>query len=83
MIKVKISEKTERILEFVVIGLIMGITEDLLAVWLATGEPITWDILWIVILVALPFAFVSEYVVDHPRFWRSAFGIRRRKNGDQ
>ncbi len=29
---IKISEKTERILEFIVIGLAMGISEDLLAV---------------------------------------------------
>jgi len=73
----RISERTERIIEFVVIGLVMGITEDLLAVWLSTGEPITLEVLGIVILIALPFAFVSEYVVDHPKFWKNAFGLKR------
>jgi hypothetical protein len=34
--------------------------------------------LGIVFAIALPFAFVSEYVVDHPKFWRTAFGIRRK-----
>jgi len=77
---IKISEKTERILEFIVIGLVMGISEDLLAVWLSTGEPITWNVLGVVVLIALPFAFISEYIVDHPKFWRTAFGIGR-KNG--
>jgi hypothetical protein len=74
----KISERAERLIEFMVIGLAMGVTEDLLAVWLATGEPITWHVLGIVFAIALPFAFVSEYVVDHPKFWRTAFGIRRK-----
>ena len=73
---VKISERSMRIIEFLVIGLIMGVTEDLLAVWLSTGEPITWSVLGIVIAVALPFAFVSEYVVDHPKFWKRTLGIK-------
>ena len=74
----KISDRTERLMEFLVIGLAMGICEDLLAVWLTTGEPITWSVFGIVFLIALPFAFLSEYVVDHPKFWRTAFGIRRK-----
>jgi hypothetical protein len=76
---IKISERTERIIEFALIGLVMGISEDLLAVWLSTGEPITWRVLGIVLLVALPFGFLSEFVVDHPKFWRAAFGIRRKR----
>jgi hypothetical protein len=65
----RISARSMRIMEFLVIGLVMGISEDLLAVWLSTGEPITWSVLGIVIAVALPFAFLSELVVDHPKFW--------------
>lgn len=67
------SVKKLRFLEFLLIGLIMGTGEDLLAVILATGEPFTWKILGVVFLVALPFAFISEYVVDHPKFWRIFF----------
>ena len=74
----RISDRTERLIEFVVIGLVMGITEDLLAVWLSTGEPITWHVLLIVVAIALPFAFLSEFVVDHPKFWKRAFGIERK-----
>ncbi len=77
---IKISERTERLLEFIVIGLVMGVAEDLLAVWFSTGEPITWNVLAIVFVIALPFAFISEYVVDHPKFWRAAFGIKRKES---
>ena len=72
----RVSERTRRILEFLVIGLVMGVTEDLLAVWLTTGEPITWSVFGIVVAVALPFAFLSEYVVDHPEFWKRTIGLR-------
>ena len=74
----RMSDRTERIIEFVLIGLLMGVSEDLLAVWLVTQEPISWNVLIIVVAIALPFAFVSEYVVDHPKFWRTAFGIKRK-----
>ena len=67
-----------RLIEFLIIGVVMGTIEDLLAVVFATGEPINFRILWVVFLVALPFAFVSEVVVDHPRFWERIF---RRKEG--
>lgn len=62
-----------RILEFLVIGVIMGVVEDLIAVLLATDSKFSWDIVWIVFLVALPFAFISEIVVDHPKFWSKIF----------
>ena len=75
----KISDRTERLVEFLVIGLAMGITEDLLAVWVTTGEPITWSVFEIVVAIALPFAFLSELVVDHPKFWKRAFGIERKE----
>ena len=78
---IRVSERARRTLEFLVIGLVMGVTEDLLAVWLSTGEPITWSVLGIVIVVALPFAFLSEYVVDHPKFWQNAIGLRLKNPG--
>ena len=77
----RISERAQRTMEFLVIGLVMGVTEDLLAVWLSTGEPITWSVLGIVIVVALPFAFLSEYIVDHPKFWQRTIGLRLKKPG--
>ena len=72
------KSKKLRILEFVLIGVIMGTTEDLLAVILATDADFTWGILWIVLMVSIPFAFISELVVDHPKFWKIFF-----KNGEK
>jgi hypothetical protein len=51
-------------LEFLVFGIAMGVTEDLIAVTLATGEPFTWRIFFIVVLVAIPFAVIGELIVD-------------------
>jgi len=53
-----------RLIEFFIIGVIAGVTEDLIAVYATTGQ-FSLKILWIVILVALPFAIISELIVDH------------------
>lgn len=58
-----------RFLEFLVIGVAMGLVEDLLAILLATDAEITPHVIIIVLIVAIPFAALSELVVDHPRFW--------------
>ena len=56
----------------------MGTTEDLLAVILATDADFTWGVLGIVLMVSILFAFISELVVDHPKFWKIFF-----KNGEK
>ncbi len=53
-----------RLSEFFIIGILMGTAEDLIAVYASTGE-FNWHILWIVALVAVPFAIISELIVDH------------------
>lgn len=68
-------EKVERFLEFLVIGVALGLVEDLLALKLATGAEIDLRVIGIVLLVAVPFAAFSELVVDHEDFplWRKVF----------
>lgn len=56
--------------------MIMGMAEDIIAVYLSTGKRITFRVVWIIFLVALPFAIISEYVVDHPRFWKTIFRMK-------
>lgn len=71
------TKRRLRILEFLIIGLGMGVIEDLLAIFLATDSQINWRVIYVVIAVAIPFAFISEVVVDHPRFWEKIFkGIK-------
>lgn len=62
------KKHVERFLEFLVVGVVLGVTEDLLAVKFATGEEITPEIVLIVFAVALPFAAFSELFVDRQDF---------------
>jgi hypothetical protein len=64
----EMKERTARLLEFLVVGIGMGITEDVLAIWLVSGESVELKDMWLVLTIALPFAFISEWVVDHPDF---------------
>ncbi|MDH5596738.1 MAG: hypothetical protein OEY44_01430 [Candidatus Peregrinibacteria bacterium] len=57
-------KRIEIFAEFLIFGVAMGLAEDLIALKLATGEPITLKIVGIVTLVAIPFAVVGELVVD-------------------
>ena len=63
-----IGRRTEIFLEFFVFGVLMGITEDVIAIFIATGEPITITVVVIATLVAIPFAVFSELIVDRFNF---------------
>ncbi len=56
-------------LEFLLVGVVFGLAEDLLAIAFATDAKITWEVVGIVFLVSIPFAIISELIVDHPKFW--------------
>lgn len=53
-----------RFLEFLLVGFIMGIAEDLIAIHFATDATITMEVVVVAALVALPFAIFSELIVD-------------------
>ncbi|WP_292487641.1 hypothetical protein [Methanohalobium sp.] len=58
----------ERFLEFLIVGIGMGVVEDLLAVKIATGVMIDLEVILIVTLIAIPFAAFSELIVDREDF---------------
>ena len=62
------AKKLEVMFEFLIFGIIIGITEDLIAIKLATGEPITLRIVGIIVLIAIPFAIVGEMIADNIDF---------------
>lgn len=64
------NKRLEVFLEFLIFGIAMGIVEDLIAVTLVTGEPITWRTIFIITLVAIPFAAIGELIVDRIEFTR-------------
>lgn len=55
------------ILEFFVVGILLGIVEDLIAIKFSTDAVLTWKTVGIAALVAFPFAFFSEIIVDQAR----------------
>ena len=57
-----------RFLEFFIVGIVLGVAEDLIAIFLVTNEPIDFRVFWIAFFVALPFAVFSELIVDHEKF---------------
>jgi len=64
----KRAKRLEVLFEFLVFGIAIGIIEDILAVKFATGEPITWEIIGIVVLIAIPFAIIGELIADNIDF---------------
>lgn len=62
------SQRIARFIEFLFIGIGMGVTEDIIAIAVTTDADITPEMIGIAVVVALPFAVLSELVVDHPAF---------------
>ncbi|MFB6159743.1 MAG: hypothetical protein ABEJ61_01030 [Haloferacaceae archaeon] len=62
------ERRLARFVEFLVIGIGMGVVEDVVAIAVTTDAAITPATIGVVVLVAFPFAFLSELVVDHPAF---------------
>ncbi len=68
------SKRLEAFFEFLIFAILIGITEDLIAIKLATGEPITPRIVGIIVLIAVPFAIVGEiiaYKIDFVKLSRN------------
>ena len=64
-----IRKKTLRIIEFLIIGVLFGLIEDVIAVRAVSDVMIDFRVLMTILAVAVPFAIISELIVDHPRFW--------------
>lgn len=58
------SRIRNRLIEFFIVGLLMGVTEDLLAILLATDAELNLKVVAVAALVAFPFAIISELIVD-------------------
>jgi len=74
----KINTKL-RILEFVLAGILMDLAENAITIKLTTGESLTYEMLFIALAVVVPFAVLTEVIIDHPQFWPrllSFFNIR-------
>lgn len=62
--KTRLRKKLEIFFEFLIFGILMGVTEDLIAIRATTDADFTLRTLWVVTLVAIPFAIFGELIVD-------------------
>ena len=75
-----ISSRRIRFLEFFTVGVVMGLVEDIIAVHFATGEKITPKVILIILPIAVIFALISEYLVDHPHFWEKLLNVKEKNS---
>ena len=61
-------KKIEVMIEFLLFGILIGITEDLIAIRITTGASITSEMVVIIILIAIPFAIIGEVIADNIDF---------------
>jgi len=59
-----------RILEFIIIGLIANSLDNIVAIRYAAGVSLTPAVFAKLFLFVVPFAILSELIVDHPNFWK-------------
>lgn len=59
-----------RLIEFLIFGLIFNTLDNLIAVKYGAGAGITPAVLTRILLFVVPFAVLSELIVDHPNFWK-------------
>ena len=72
--------RLEILVELIMFGIVVGIIEDLIAIKLTTGDPITFKVVAIVVAVAIPFAVLGEVVfdrIDLTRILKRMFGKKR------
>jgi len=71
----KLMKNLETFLEFVIFGVFISIIDDLIIITILTGKFINLETLGIIFLIVIPFAIVSELVVDRkdwfPRFFKT------------
>lgn len=79
--RLHLKKRTLRVMEFLIIGVFFGLVEDLIAVRAVSNVMIDLRVIWTVLAVAIPFAILSELIVDHPRFWE-LLRLRRREEGE-
>ena len=65
---------------FFVLALIMGIIEDILAIYFATDDPITWHTLKVAFFVAFPFSILGVIVADYQLLRRILGKTKKKKS---
>lgn len=67
-----------RILEFIVAGILLDLTENVVSIKLTTQAELTPMVFLIALVVVVPFAIITELIIDHPNFWHKILRIKRK-----
>ena len=70
MLTLLVTIRKLRIIEFLLIGLIFNSLDNIIAVKYAAGAELNLDVLSRIFIFVVPFAVLSELIVDHPDFWK-------------
>ena len=73
---VRINTKL-RILEFVVAGIILDLIESIVSIKLSTDADLNPKVFLITLMVVIPFAVLTELVIDHPNFWNRVLRLKK------
>lgn len=80
------AKKLEVTFEFFLFGIIFGVIEDIVAVKIISGDKITWQVVGIVVLIAIPFAIIGEILednIDFSKFMRRFVSEDSKQNSEQ
>jgi hypothetical protein len=66
-----------RILEFVVAGIILDLIENIISIKLTTDAELSPKIFLVALVVVIPFAIITELVIDHPEFWNRVLRLKK------
>lgn len=58
-------------------GIILDVIESMISIKLGTGAELNLDILFTTVLVVIPFAVLTELVIDHPNFWNKVLRLKK------
>lgn len=64
-------KRLEIFFEFLIFGVLFGVVEDLTAFYFAVGDKINFKIIITLFLITIPFAFISEFLIDRVDFSKS------------
>ena len=67
-----------RILEFIVAGVVLDLIESLISIKLTTQAELGPKIFLIALMVVVPFAIITELIIDHPNFWHKILRIKQK-----
>lgn len=73
---VKLNTKI-RILEFIVAGIILDLTENIISIKLTTNAELNPKVFIVALMVVIPFAIITELIIDHPNFWNKILRLKK------